>query len=124
MNINVRDSCGNTALHWVTKNGMLAETRVLLGSPGIDVNAVDERGYTALQQMAMSSRKVNIPVLQALLSHPDINVNALQHGNITCLHMAIHLRKIEMVRLLVARPDTNVNLPFNGEHNLHTAGVT
>ncbi|KAB8079278.1 ankyrin repeat-containing domain protein [Aspergillus leporis] len=66
VNVNVRNSRGQTPLHIAAQNGQLDVVRLLLASQQIDVNARDQQGSTPLH---LASEKGHVEVVQLLVAH-------------------------------------------------------
>ena len=98
---NIRPNLGVPLLRAVLKEDLVI-VRLLLQAPGINVNAVDAYGRTAL---GIAARVGNVNILKMLLNRPYINPN---HG-IALLHAASKGHREIAERLLVA-PGINVNV--------------
>ncbi|KAF7590226.1 hypothetical protein BBP40_003110, partial [Aspergillus hancockii] len=66
VNVNVRNSRGQTPLHIAAQNGQLGVVRLLLASQQIDVDARDQQGSTPLH---MASEKGHVEVVQLLVAN-------------------------------------------------------
>ncbi|WP_341819672.1 ankyrin repeat domain-containing protein [Wolbachia endosymbiont (group A) of Brachyopa scutellaris] len=93
-NIYERDEKGRTALHYAID----AKTVRLLVEKGVDVNAADVGGHTALHLAVTEKRLEN---MRELIKSGG-NVNAEEYGNkCTPLHLACMVGKKEIVEELV-----------------------
>ncbi|TFK24510.1 ankyrin [Coprinopsis marcescibilis] len=101
--INTRTSCGATPLMLATELGS-ATISVLLQVPGIDVNAGDAQGRTALMGTE------DIEVVQVLLSSAEgIDVNARDNNGRTALINAASEAPHEVVEVLIGVTGIDVN---------------
>lgn len=98
-----QDISGYTALMWAAIQGSKLIVDFLLKVPGIDVNAQDLRGHTAL----MSTQDENIAKL--LLDAPGIDVNIQNHDGDTALFYAIQFQRDNIARLLLQAPGIKIN---------------
>jgi len=96
----------NKELIKASKTGNLMLLKGLLAIPGINVNAKDNNGDTALM---MASNEGNTEIAKLLLSKPGINVNAKGNYGDTALMMASYNGDEEIVKLLLDKPDININ---------------
>jgi ankyrin repeat protein len=87
---------GETALQRACRNQQEDLVKLLLQQPTIQVNAMDV-GCSSVLESAISSN--NFAILQALLAHPDINVESGYHG--PPLEYAISCASLGAVTLLV-----------------------
>ena len=88
------------------KNGQIETVKSLLKIPSIDVNAVNEDGYTALIVAAANGQ---IEIVERLLVAPGIDVNhAGQYGNTALISAAVN-GQIEIVGRLLAAGGIVVN---------------
>ncbi|WP_341811095.1 ankyrin repeat domain-containing protein [Wolbachia endosymbiont (group A) of Andrena bucephala] len=93
-NIYERDEKGRTALHYAVE----VKTVRLLIEKGVDVNAADVRGHTALHLAIMEKR---LETVRELIKSGG-NVNAEEYGNkCTPLHLACMVGEKEIVEELV-----------------------
>ncbi|MBS9528960.1 ankyrin repeat domain-containing protein [Wolbachia pipientis] len=93
-NIYERDEKGRTALHYAVE----VKTVRLLIEKGVDVNAADVRGHTALH-LAITEKRLE--TVRELIESGG-NVNAEEYGNkCTPLHLACMVGEKEIVEELV-----------------------
>ena len=78
----------------------------LLAAPGLDVNAVDDAGYTALMWAASGGYTETVT---ALLAAPGLDVNAVDGAGYTALIWAASGGYTETVAALLAAPGLDVN---------------
>ncbi|RSL42816.1 hypothetical protein CEP53_011987 [Fusarium sp. AF-6] len=98
IDINHRDSFGQTALHHATQLPSPSELQLLIKA-GADVNAQDSEGKTPLHVLAQSDNKGSF--LSLLLAQPDIEVNSVAPSWGCPLHMACRSIKVDNVRVLI-----------------------
>ena len=80
------------------KTGNVGTIRRLLKMPGLDVNAVDSYGDTALIHAAGNGR---VEVVKELLGNEKVDVNAVDiHGD-TALIRAARSGRVEVVKLIL-----------------------
>ncbi|OJH30325.1 Phosphocholine transferase AnkX [Wolbachia endosymbiont of Armadillidium vulgare] len=89
-----RDEKGRTVLHYAVE----AKTVRLLVEKGVDVNAADVGGYTALH-LAVTEKRLEI-VRELIKSGADVNVEEYD-SKCTPLHLACMMGKVEIVKELV-----------------------
>ena len=93
-NIYERNEKGRTALHYAVDAKIV---RVLV-EKGVNVNAADARGYTALH-LTVTEKRLEA-VRELIKSGADVNVE--EYGNkCTPLHLACMVGKVEIVKELV-----------------------
>ena len=98
--VDLRGHNRNSPLHSAVRYGDLEMTQVLLDY-GLDVNLQNEIGTTPLGLATYGDFK-DPRVIQLVLDH-GADPNARRWNNITALHQASELGRIEIVRLLVER---------------------
>ena len=80
--------------------------RLLLEQSGINVNASDKSGSTALHS---ASQYGHADIVSILLDQRGIDVIASDHGNQTALHLAAGCGHADIVRILLDRSGIDVN---------------
>jgi hypothetical protein len=92
-----------TALHLMCLSGDLAKTKVLLGSEGVDVNAVDNRGSTPLH-LSIQRPSVFHPleIVSLLINHGGCKINVQDENGHTPLHLASILGCCDIIELLMS----------------------
>ncbi len=101
-------------LFWAIKLKRTACLKLLLATPGIDVNKENGLGWTPLAEAAMSG---HAECVKLLLAVPGINVNKGNEYK-TPLHIILETNKnIECIKLLLAAPGIDVNElgDYNGQ---------
>jgi len=73
-------------LHWAVESGKIDLVKALIAVPGINVNATDRDGWTALHHAARLRR---IEILEALLKVQGIDVHAKTEWGATALEIGI-----------------------------------
>ena len=86
--------------------GHVAVIQALLSVPGIDVNLLQQGGYTPLYVAVDKQRE---DVVRLLLADCRIDVNLGVPGRYTPLHNAVEGKNVEIIRSLLADPGINVN---------------
>jgi ankyrin repeat protein len=106
-----------TSLHNIIQSNShdakLQYIRLLLNNTCIDINALDDHGYTALYYAAEMYQHGDIVKLLLQHAHIDVNV-ATQTMHTTALMRAVTMNCTRNVRHLVQHKDTNVNMCANG----------
>ena len=87
--------------------GQAEVVRQLLAAPGIDVNTVNDKGYTALMVAAETGFT---EAVRQLLAAPGIDVNTVNDKGYTALMYATEEGWDEVVMQLLAAPDINMYL--------------
>ncbi|CAI9727418.1 putative ankyrin repeat protein RF_0381 isoform X2 [Octopus vulgaris] len=117
--VNAQSNDGCTPLHWACDRGYLHTVDLLLGHNGIDANVVNNTGVTPLHvavqkrnyelvslllnqdsvNLEIVNKKYRTPLLEAVsdghlgiiqrLIARGANVNAIDHGENNCLHLAL-----------------------------------
>ena len=80
---------------------------LLLSRPGIQVNARDEKNYTALHWACYNG---SLASLSKLLAVPKVEVNERNSWGNTPMMVAIHWGKTEAVRLMAAVPAVDLDV--------------
>jgi ankyrin repeat protein len=149
VDVNKKDSYGNTALHWAVEGGHKPMIQLLL-EKGADVHLQDEQGRTALHWAALKGDKIMLQLLlergsdvavknydgqiamhlAALCGHREIvqlllekgsDVAAKNYGEETALHLAAWYRHKEVVQLLLENGSDVAAKNCDGETALHLA---
>ncbi|KAH6903931.1 hypothetical protein BKA70DRAFT_1154855 [Coprinopsis sp. MPI-PUGE-AT-0042] len=97
------------------KVGNLACAKALLSllgvdAPGIDINAQDNNGWTAL---IYAARRGHTPVLKLLCEVPGIDINTADNRGQTALIHAVDEGNTEAAKLLIGLPGIDVNATEN-----------
>ena len=100
------DLCGRSYLHRAAWDGYVDDVQVVLASTGVDVNAFDHDGYSALM---IAVDNGNHQIVELLLNHRDINVNARGCYQATCLHIAARSRQTAILLRLLEHKDVCVD---------------
>lgn len=96
---------GDTPLIVASRQGDLKTVQTLLAS-GVDVNASNEKGTTALMA---ASKEGHADVIKALATHKKLDLNAMDWNSDTALMLAVQNNRLEAVKaLLQAGADPNV----------------
>ncbi|KAH6879578.1 hypothetical protein BKA70DRAFT_1576192 [Coprinopsis sp. MPI-PUGE-AT-0042] len=100
------DDAVKELLHLPNISDMKGVAHLLIACPGLNINAAEHDGWTALIWASVEGHK---GIVALLLSHTDIDVNAADTTHYTALIWASRRGHEEVVALLLARPDINVN---------------
>lgn len=101
VDVNLTNSEGASPLHLAVFHKRADVVERLLSRQEIRVNAVNAYGVAALHLAA----KGELPILQNLLRHPDIDVNiSFPRGRQTPLHTAVKKGSVVNVRELLSHP--------------------
>jgi ankyrin repeat protein len=94
-NIFWKDKDNNTILHWAAKHGF-PETISISLKKGVDINSLNNKGYTPLM-MAALSHKIN--AIKLLISNcADVNKTGLKNG-FTAIDFAIRYENLDIFTL-------------------------
>lgn len=85
--VNEKDDIGRTALATACDYGFVNMVEILLSHAGINVNVTDAGGYSPLLRACMREKTNTVNVIEALLKHPDIEVNHKAKDGTTALKM-------------------------------------
>lgn len=107
IDINVKDSNGETALISAAYAGNESIVQLLLQDPRIDVNAQDKWGWSAL---ALAAKEGYENIVKLLLQNPHINVNAQVKDGESALSQAIAYEFQNIVKLLLKHKGIDVNI--------------
>ena len=110
--INTTTAHGETALFLSCARGDLALTRLLLSTPGVDINRANLSGYFPL----IRAVSLNYSAVVAELSkRPELRVNARLPDGSSCLTMAAESGWADCVRLLLRHVDLAINRSRPGD---------
>ncbi|WP_187146241.1 ankyrin repeat domain-containing protein [Candidatus Amoebophilus asiaticus] len=111
INVDAKDSLGNTLLHIALKQDNEEAFKRLIAK-GVDLNARDLFGHTPLW---LAILKKNERAVSALLERGDIDVNAVNNNyeRFTPLHLAISEGNEVAISALLARQDVDINAQDN-----------
>ena len=101
-----RDEKPHLSFHMASIRGDVESTRAWLRNDGIDINAVDAHGKTALY---FASYEGHVEIVKLLLEAPGIDVNKPTPEGATPLYWASLRGHSEVVRVLLAAQDIDVN---------------
>ncbi len=102
---NRADANGSTALYIAAKYGDIDSVERLQAQEGIDISYPTNRGVSPLQVASVYGRA---NVVEHLLKHPNINVNAPLVGH-SPLRLAISFGYANVANVLLAHPDINLD---------------
>jgi ankyrin repeat protein len=98
LNVNIKNSNGDTALSIAAKAGFILIVEILLGRQYILLNEANNQGSTAL---TLASSKGHVKVVKALLANPRININAKDRQDKTAFSTAWENMNDEILFLLL-----------------------
>ena len=107
--LNAKNSDGDTALHHASLCGHVDVVKLLLAhprEPPLNLNASNDKGETALHQ---ASWRGSVDILQALLNHqghPPVDLNASDSVGWTALHFASYNGHIDIIKELLRQGAT------------------
>jgi ankyrin repeat protein len=105
IDVNVKDRQGYALLHLACRDRKFEIIELLLNHPNINVNIQDgDNKQTPFNRACITG---DIKVLEYLIPYSNINIQDV-NGN-TSLHYACQNEKIEVVKLLLSRPDIDIN---------------
>ncbi|KAK2798050.1 hypothetical protein FQN51_007975 [Onygenales sp. PD_10] len=107
IDINTRNPGGCTALSWAIKKAHMRMVKTLLARPEIDVNVKDMDEESPLSLAAALSPKTEI--LELLLSHSKVDVNAELHDGRTLFFLAAETGNMPVLKQLSKHPDIDPN---------------
>jgi ankyrin repeat protein len=110
-----KDEYGNTPLIYAIKlendfPGSTAQLGEHLLALGVDYNATDNKGRTALILACSVENEPNLALLTLLLQQPAINVNAQDNTGHSALYYAVRRDNISLVQALLLHEITTKNL--------------
>ncbi len=111
--LKARDEHGRTELMYAVREESESRVRNLLAHKDIDVNARDPEGRTALMYTVDAFSDTNIGIVQALLEHESIDLNAQNKNNDTVFTLARIWDHDDLVRLLVEHKNFDPNARDN-----------
>ena len=133
VNVHKRNPHGETPVHTAAKTGNIARLRQCLDTPGVDINCVDNNGYTPLSEAV---NKNKLEAVRLLLEYrpqtEDVKTNEgrvdilIKNNNdqSNAFHEAVELDRIEMVILIletIQREESNVSSGFPSLFELFNA---
>lgn len=112
-NVNTTDDSSSTPLMWAALLGNLDIVRLLLVEEGLDINRGDRIGETALAYAVRGTRAPGQEmVVREILTRQaaSIDVNAVDHQDVTALMNASSDGNAPIVRILLRVQNINVNM--------------
>jgi ankyrin repeat protein len=103
IDVAVKDGGGNTLLHRAVFCKNLTAIDLLLANTKVDVNAVNDQGWTLLHCTTICS--ADKEVVDKLLSHLNIDILIQDKCGQTALDVAIDREEVEIARILFTHPD-------------------
>ena len=126
--INMQDSCGETALHIACQVDHINIVRVLIGRQECDLNIQDRYGNTALHITSMSNHHY---IVEVLIADQRCKLNIQNRDGATPLLLACYIKSLNIIRLLLGKKSSILNkkgetteeIPLNedGDCLLHIA---
>lgn len=107
ININLKDTYGDTILYLVSKFYNREIAKLVLENPKININVKGEYDNTPLH---IACYYGNIELVKLLLARPEIDINSQSLSKKTALINACISNNIEIVKLLLSRPEIDVTL--------------
>lgn len=81
---------------------------MLDGLPSDQINRTKDTGYNILQCAVLRS---NDKIVKYLLSNYDnIDINATDYNNMSCLHYAVNNKNINIIKMLMEYPGIDINI--------------
>jgi ankyrin repeat domain-containing protein 50 len=106
--VNLQNQEGRTALHLCAMNGHEGVVQLLLHHADIYINVPDKAGQTPLHLATKYSN--NTQTINALLCHPNIDVNHCDSGGWTAFMLAVHRGSGEVVQRFLACDDIDIEV--------------
>ena len=120
IDINARDSKGNTPLHLAACTQTLNAVDILLRDPRVKKNATNIEGLTALH-LAILTGDANICELFLDCSEVDLTIVTPKGNNVLTLSMIEN--RYQIISLLVDHPEIDINTFFKGKGTILGAAV-
>lgn len=98
-NTKIKDDQGNALTHLSVWSGNADTVRMILGN-GADFNAVNHRGYTALDSAIIAG---NIRMMELLVNEAGISMDCTKSNGDTLLHRAAIEKQAEVVEFLLEK---------------------
>ncbi|KAJ7373643.1 Transient receptor putative cation channel sub A member 1 [Desmophyllum pertusum] len=95
--LSITDQFGRTPLHNAILGKQLRIVEILVSS-GADIQVQDERGDTPLHTAVRTGDESILPIL---LQHSECNVNATGRHNVTPLHLAAGMDRVNVCKMLI-----------------------
>jgi ankyrin repeat protein len=105
--VNPKDSLGRPLLHRLVLERNIPEVEKLLSQPGLDINATDQDGLTAL---FWAAKEGNLEIVKKFLELPTIEVNIKGKYDRTALHLASMNGHDSVVEALISHPKIDINV--------------
>jgi ankyrin repeat protein len=116
--VHAHNEDGVNGLMTASAAGNFEVVRWFLGE-GVDVDAKDRAGFTAL---IAASVRGQVAVVKLLAQHAQPNITT--HNQLAAIHLAVRNNQLRTVRILAAIPTLNLNLPNqHGRTAFHSAVV-
>ncbi len=101
---NIRNKNNDTPLHTACRNRNIEVAIELVKNKNIDINLVNDEGETPLM-LALMASPPDIPLVQAFLDHPKIDLNVQDEEGYTALHYS----KNAAIARMLCEKGANVN---------------
>ena len=109
ISLDPKDKLGKTPFIEAAKQGNVAIVRRLLSSPGVNPNACDCRGRTALWY-SVRDKPQFVAIVKLLVEDSRVDINAADNQSVTPIFQAVHTKATEIASILLTTGKTNVNL--------------
>uniref|UniRef100_T1JD11 RHD domain-containing protein n=1 Tax=Strigamia maritima TaxID=126957 RepID=T1JD11_STRMM len=98
--VNAFNNLTQTPLHIAVCNGDVKFVKILL-SNGVDPNLRDKRGNNSVHVAVQNCQHDDIAILNELLKTPNLNLDVINNGGFTPLHLAVMNRSLKAIAALL-----------------------
>lgn len=123
-NLNEKDTCQRTALHWACISGCVEAIKALVTTALLDPNEEDKNGHNCLQIVYNNNtyKYPSLEIIEYLVSLPQCDVTKKDKNGRTCLHWAAEQGHTKIVKYLINVRRCDPNERNKDDHNcLHIA---
>jgi ankyrin repeat protein len=112
IDVNIQDKHNWTPLHIACLNHQLANVKLLLSHPDININIKNKDGQTPLDKVCEHESEKSLKIIKLLLQRPELNINIKDELGNTTLHYCYYNNVPNITKLLLTHPDIIIDFDF------------